>query len=67
MLQTIFALAVAGLILAIIPGRSAAAPIALLTAEVTAQHHSSVMDVHWIRRCWRSHLGVLHCRRALGL
>lgn len=66
-LQTIFALAVAGLILAVVPGTSQAAPIAPLTAEVTVQHHSSMMEVHWICRCWRSHLGVVHCRGALGL
>jgi hypothetical protein len=67
MLQTIFALAVAGLILALIPGTSTAAPIASLTAEVAVQHSISMTEVHWIRRCWRSHLGVVHCRRALGL
>ena len=67
MLQTIFALAVAGLILAVAPGRTQAAPIAPLTAEVTGLHHSNMTEVHWIRRCWRSHLGVVHCRRALGL
>jgi hypothetical protein len=66
MLQTISALAVAGLILAVVTGTSQAAPIAPLTTEVTAQHHSSMTEVHWIRRCWRSHLGVVHCRRALG-
>lgn len=66
MLRTIFALAVAGLTLAIVPGTSQAAPIAPLTAEVTVRHHSSMTEVHWIRRCWRSHLGVVHCRRALG-
>jgi hypothetical protein len=67
MLRTIFALAVAGLILVVVPGTSAAAPFAPLTVEVTAQHHSNKSEVHWIRRCWRSHLGVVHCRRALGL
>jgi len=67
MLQTTFALAVVGLILAVVPGTSQAAPIGPLTAEVTVQHHSSMTEVHWIRRCWRSHLGVVHCRRALGL
>jgi hypothetical protein len=66
MLQTIFALAVAGSILAVAPRTSQAAPIAPLTSEVTVQHHSSMTEVHWIRRCWRSHLGVVHCRRALG-
>jgi hypothetical protein len=67
MLQTIFALAVAVLILAIVPGTSQAAPIAPLAAEVTVRHHSSMTEVHWIRRCWRSHMGIVHCRRALGL
>jgi hypothetical protein len=67
MLQTIFALTVVGLILAVAPGTSRAAPIAPLTSEVTVQHHSGMTVVHWIRRCWRSHLGVVHCRRALGL
>jgi hypothetical protein len=67
MFQTIFALAVAGLILAAVPGTSQAAPVAPLTTEVTVQHHSNMTEVHWIRRCWRSHLGVVHCRRALGL
>ena len=66
MLRTLFALAVAGFILAVVPGASKAAPIAPLTAEATVQHHSSLTEVHWIRRCWRSHLGVVHCRRALG-
>jgi hypothetical protein len=66
MLQAVFALAIVELILAVIPGTSAAAPIAPLTAEVTAQQHSSMTEVHWIRRRWRSHLGVVHCRRALG-
>jgi hypothetical protein len=67
MVQTIFALAIAGLILAVVPGTSQAAPIAPLTAEVTVQHQSSMTEAHWIRRCWRSHLSVVHCRRALGL
>jgi hypothetical protein len=67
MSRAIFALAVAGLILAVIPGASQAAPIAPLTPEITVQHHTSMTEVHWIRRCWRSHLGVVHCRRALGL
>jgi hypothetical protein len=64
MLRTIPALVVAGLILAVVPGASQAAPIAPLTAVVTVQHYMT--EVHWIRRCWRSHLGVVHCRRALG-
>lgn len=67
MLRTIFALAVAGLILAVVPVTSQAAPIAPLAEEATVQHHSRMTEVHWIRRCWRSHLGVVHCRRALGL
>jgi len=67
MTQAILAFGVTGLILAVVPGTSQAAPIAPLTAEVTVQHHSSMVEVHWIRRCWRSHLGVVHCRRALGL
>jgi hypothetical protein len=67
MLQTIFAVAVAVLILVVVPATSPAVPIAPLTAEVTVKHHSSMTEVHWIRRCWRSHLGVVHCRRALGL
>jgi hypothetical protein len=67
MLRTIFALAAAGLILAVVPVTSQAAPIAPLAAEATVQRHSSMTEVHWIRRCWRSHLGVVHCRRALGL
>jgi hypothetical protein len=68
MSRAIFALGVAGLILAVVPGTSQAAPIAPLSADVTIQHHhSSMTEAHWIRRCWRSHLGVVHCRRALGL
>jgi hypothetical protein len=67
MLRTIFATAVAGLILAVVPGTSQGAPIVPLTAEVAVQRQSNVTEVHWIRRCWRSHLGVVHCRRALGL
>jgi hypothetical protein len=65
MLKAIIALAIAGLILTVVPWAPQAAPISPLTAEVTAQPHMA--EVHWIRRCWRSHLGVVHCRRALGL
>jgi hypothetical protein len=67
MLKAIIALAVAGSSLAIASGASQAAPVAPLTADATVQHDSTVTEVHWIRRCWRSHLGVVHCRRALGL
>jgi len=63
MLRTVFAMAIAGLVLAAVPGTAQAAPIAPispLALGVTAEH-GDVMDVGW-RRCWRDRWGRRHCR-----
>ena len=61
MLRTVFAIAVTGLIFAVLPGSAQAAPVAPLPAGVTADINI-LSDVAW-RRCWRDRWGRLHCRR----
>jgi hypothetical protein len=60
MLRTVFAMAVAGLVLAAVHRTAQAAPIAPLPPGVTADV-SGVTDVSR-RRCWRTRWGRLHCR-----
>ncbi len=74
MTRTVFAIAVAGLLTAAVSGMSQAAPIAPLSAAVTADQ-SNVTQVywyhhrwyghhwygHWHRHCWRGRWGRLHC------
>jgi hypothetical protein len=69
MTRTIFAAAVAGLLTMAVSGPSQAAPIAPLSAAVTADQ-SNVTPVYWYHRgwyghrrhCWRGRWGHLHCR-----
>jgi hypothetical protein len=60
MLRTVFAMSVAGLLFATIPGAQAA-PLLPLSAGVAA-HLSDVTEVHWRGRCWRDRWGRMHCR-----
>ena len=62
MLRTMFALAVAGLIVAAVSGTSQAAPIAPLAAGVTAFHSGNLTKVYWHHRhCWIGRYGHRHC------
>jgi hypothetical protein len=64
MTRTIFAMAVAGLIFAAVPGTSQAAPIAPI-AGVTATDTGHLTQVRWWgwrHHCWRGWRGYLHCR-----
>jgi hypothetical protein len=61
MTRTIFAMAIAALILAAIPKASQAAPIAPLAGVTT--DHSNLTQVWWGSRCWRNRWGRLHCQR----
>jgi hypothetical protein len=61
-----FAIAVAALALAAVPGTSQAAPIASLPACVTASHDHLTQVGYWFwgwhhRRCWWAY-GRWHCR-----
>jgi len=58
MIRTIFAMAVAGLLVAAVSGASQAAPIAPL-AGVTAAKTGQLTQV---RYCWRGRWGHVHCR-----
>jgi hypothetical protein len=60
MIRTVFTMAVAGLIFAAGSGTSKAAPIAPLTAAITAD--GNVMRVASVKRCWRDRAGHAHCR-----
>jgi hypothetical protein len=62
MIRTVFAMAVAALLLAAVSGTSQAAPIAPLPAGVAADH-GAVTHVWWHRHrhCWRGRWGHLHC------
>ncbi len=72
MTRTLFAMAVAGVIFAAVPGSSAqAAPVAPLPVGAAADH-GPVTQVQWGprwhrhwgwrgRRCWRGRWGRLHC------
>jgi len=59
--RTVFAIAIASLILAAASETAQAAPIAPLPAGVTGDF-SDLTDVSW-RRCWRDRWGRMHCRR----
>lgn len=64
MLRTVFAMAVAALVVAAVSGTSQAAPIAPLPAGVAADSsHSGVTQVWWHRHrhCWRGRWGHVHC------
>jgi hypothetical protein len=58
MLRTMFAMAVAGLVLAAVSGTSQAAPIAPRSAVVT-NDGGTVTQVHW--HCWIGRWGHRHC------
>ena len=66
MTRTVFAMAVAALVMAAVSGTSQAAPIAPLPAGVTAADHGAVTHV-WYRyryrhrHCWRGRWGHVHC------
>ena len=68
MIRTIFAMAVAGLIFAAVPGTSQAMPIAPLPAGVTSET-GGLTQVYWRhygyhyghRHCWRGRWGHVHC------
>jgi hypothetical protein len=72
MTRTIFAMAVAGVIMAAVSGTSQAAPIAPLPAGV-ANDSSGLTQVYWRhgygygyrpywhRRCWVGRWGRVHC------
>lgn len=57
MLRTMFALAVAGLMLTAVSATSQAAPIAPLSVGVTS--NGNVTQVHW--HCWIGRWGHRHC------
>ena len=61
MLRPVFAIVVAGLIFAAVPGTSCAAPMVPPPAGLMS-HLTDLTDVSW-RRCWRDRWGRLHCRR----
>ncbi len=75
MIRTVFAMAVAALLLAAVSGTSQAAPIAPLPAGVAAADHAAVTHVWWYHRhywyhpyyhhyrhCWRGRYGRVYCR-----
>jgi len=74
MTRTVFATVVAATLMLAVSGASQAAPIAPLSAAVSADQ-SNVTPVYWYhhrwyhhrwyryhRRCWRGYYGRLHCR-----
>jgi len=74
MTRTVFAMAVAAMLMLVLSGASQAAPIAPLSGAVTADQ-SKVTPVYWYhhrwyhhhryrhhRRCWRGYYGRVHCR-----
>jgi hypothetical protein len=63
MLRTMFAMTVAGLLLAAVSGTSQAAPIAPLPAAA-ASEQGNLTQVYWRyhRHCWRGWHGYIHCR-----
>jgi hypothetical protein len=60
MIRTVFAMAVATLLLAAVSGTSQAAPIAPLSG-VTSSDNGQVTKVYWRRHCWRGRWGRVHC------
>ena len=69
MTRTVFAMAIATLLMLAVSGTSQAAPIAPLSSAVSADQ-SNVTPVYWYhhrwyrhhRHCWRGYYGRLHCR-----
>jgi len=67
MTRTVFAMTAAALLTVAVSGTSQAAPIAPLSAAVTADQ-SNVTPVYWHRwyghrrHCWRGAWGRVHCR-----
>jgi hypothetical protein len=74
MTRTVFALALAAMLMLPVSGASQAAPIAPLSTAVTADQ-SNVTPVYWYHRhwyrhgwyrhhrhCWRGRWGRVHCR-----
>ena len=69
MTRTVFAVAVAAMLMSPVSGASQAAPIAPLIGAVTADQ-SNVTPVYWYhhrwyrhhRHCWRGYYGRVHCR-----
>jgi len=74
MTRTVFATVVAATLILAVSGTSQAAPIAPLSATVSADQ-SNVTPVYWYhhrwyrhrwyrhpRRCWRGYYGRSHCR-----
>jgi hypothetical protein len=60
MLRTVFAMAVAALVVVAVSGTSQAAAIAPLAGAAAAATAGNVTQV---RYCWRGRWGHLHCRR----
>jgi hypothetical protein len=58
MIRTIFAIAVAGLLVAAVSGTSQAAAIAPLPGVAAAKTGQATQ----VRYCWRGYYGRLHCR-----
>jgi len=74
MTRTVFAVAVAAMLMSPVSGASQAAPIAPLSGAVTVDQ-SNVTPVYWYghrwyhhhwyrhhRHCWRGYYGRVHCR-----
>jgi hypothetical protein len=64
MTRTVYAMAVATLLMLAVSGTSQGAPIAPLSGAVSADQ-SNVTPVYWYRHhrhCWRGYYGRLHCR-----
>jgi hypothetical protein len=61
MLRTVFALAVATLMIAAVSGTSQAAPIAPLSGVTTDSGQLTKVYWHRHRHCWRGPYGHLHC------
>jgi hypothetical protein len=69
MTRTVYAMAVATLLMLAVSGTSQAAPIAPPSGAVNADQ-SNVTPVYWYhhhwyrhhRHCWRGYYGRLHCR-----
>jgi len=62
MSRTLFAIAVTGLIIAVVSGTAQSAPLLPPSPGITAHLTNDLTDVAW-RRCWRDRWGRLHCRR----
>jgi len=63
-MRTVFAMAVATLVLAAVSGTSQAAPIAPLQGVTSAADNGTVTQVRWWRHhrhCWRGRYGRVRC------